>query len=258
MGASGAIIAGLASFNLPFLGAVLLIRDEPGDGDIRERFSFWHEVGHTLGEELALQSMIEKGIKNPSATLALSLLLLRWTSPSAAIAAMTAVALLLLGRTYSRLRATHRLDSESDADRFAIQFMDAEDIEVLKAHIDRILPDDAGLDESQVTLRRMRFRRVLEDTQHKPPRSDLSHRAFAYDAALASLNLIGWMALLASHFRLIQESDLVLFFWAIVGVSALALISYVLSYRLRILADLVLMGSRCWCDGKFQFQRRNA
>ncbi|MCA1792014.1 MAG: hypothetical protein LC667_19840 [Thioalkalivibrio sp.] len=58
MGDSGAIPCGLGVFNIPFSETVILVRDDPEDATVKERFSMYHEIGHSLGIEFAMQSAL--------------------------------------------------------------------------------------------------------------------------------------------------------------------------------------------------------
>jgi hypothetical protein len=253
IGPSGTLPDGLASFNIPFLGAVLLVRDDPASSDARERFFLWHEVGHTMGDEFARQSMVGKGIKGPTVASLLSLLLLPWSLRSAAAVLMAVIALLILRGAFSRLQRSSRLDAEVTADRFAIQFMNASETEELRTTAQPVLPGDRDLDRMQRHWRVTQFREALSNPAKAHEWTDPSLLQFTADSRLGALNLLGWMSLMAIQFRPVGHRDIVWFSWGIILVAFLALVRYGLSYWLGILFELILTGSRCWNGNNFQF-----
>ena len=256
IGQSGIFPAGLACFHIPFLGAVLLVRDVPSQGDTAERFSFWHEVGHTLGDQFARQSMTQKGLKSLWISFLLSLLLVRWSLRSALLAVMIAVACIALYRAFSRLRGSLKLDAEVGADGFAIQFMSPADIEVLRINAAQILPSDRELSHSDRLLRLSKFHEALASYPNRLPWHDPTGlNDFLFDSQVGALNAMGWMVLLTTQFRPVEHQDLIWFSWGVLALTLAAVGRYGVSFGLGIFADLILSGSRLWKDGRFESRR---
>lgn len=249
MGESGWIPPGPAAFNVPFFGGYLLIRDDFSQADARERFSLWHELGHTLDYEFALQSTLWKGIKSPFISFALALLLVDWTLRSIATAGMTLVALMVLKRVLGHLRSSWRLQSEIKADRFALQFLNGPEIEDLRSRASKHVPEDRDLSKSEHRIRKALFQDALIN-------GDLTEvgvinlPGFTLDFALAGLNLTGWIVLLAMQIRPLEARDLNHFSWCVLALAGLGMVRYVQSYLLAILIDLTLAGRMRWDQGR--------
>jgi hypothetical protein len=245
IGESGTLPHDLGAFNIPFIEAVLLLRDHPDEADITERFYFWHEFGHTLGSEFAMQSGFEKGVKNPLLALLLAGCVITATWPSVLSLAMCLIATWTLHRMLQKQKRRFRAISEMKADEFALEFLTPEERGYALARPDQLLPTDRDLSSREKRERVDNIRSRIRGGS-SPPDDDPDSSAFAFfpDLLLVSANLVGWMILL-SRCVAAPTHRMLLIAGGMTGIAfAVAVVRWVGHYWRGILIELMFIRSR--------------
>jgi hypothetical protein len=254
IGQSATIPDSLGSFNLPFLGATLLIRDHPEDAEVSERFFFWHEIGHTLGAEFALQSGLFKGVKSPLTALVLSLFVLGWNAYSLVVLLMCFVAIGSLFVLLAQRRTFQRIVSEMRADEFALKFLSPEDARYIEAHSEKLLPIDREFSEREHNHRATNIRRFVRSGKSFVD-DQLNTTTFFVQSALLATSLIGWMVLLSRYISYSPQMMIRNLKWLLLVMIIANCARYVFFYGKGFFVDFILSGRIRWIDGKFKLQR---
>jgi hypothetical protein len=256
MGESGGMPGGLGVYNIPFMEAVILLRDDPAEAEVKERFCLYHELGHTLGDEFISQAGLEQGVKHPFTALVLAALAIHVTTASILVMAASLVGLWIIRLLFDRRRKSLRATSEMKADQFAIQFLDDQDREHVLQDVESVLPEDSDLSPLE-HLARVDAARTFIKTRVPIEKRDPSAARLPYfgETQLVSLNLCAWMVLLAGFIgapsaRLVHD-----FQWLIGAVIALGVLRYAIRYWKSIVLELILIQRVTWQNGKFQIRR---
>ena len=255
MGESGVIPGGLGVFNVPFIEGVVLVRDDPRDAGVEERFCLYHELGHTLGSEFVVQSALLKGVTLPFVALLLAATAVPVTRTTLLAFAMCLVALSLVRSVLVRRRKTQRAIFEMKADQFAIGFLDDEEKRYLLPKLNSVLPEDRDLSPLE-HLTRVGAARTLLETGVSPAQTDwsTSNAAFFLETQLPALNLGAWMILLASFIGAPAVGLVHGFQWLIVAAVVVAMLRYALYYWKGIVLELIFVRRVTWQDGKFRLR----
>ncbi|WP_420126830.1 M48 family metalloprotease [Longimicrobium sp.] len=255
MGESGVIPGGLGVFNVPFIEGVVLVRDDPRDAGVEERFCLYHELGHTLGSEFVVQSALRKGVTLPFVALLLAATAAHVTRTTLLVFAMCLVALSLVRSVLARRRKTQRAIFEMKADQFAIGFLDEEERRYLLPKIESVLPQDRDLSPLE-HLTRVGAARTLLETGVSPAQTDwsISNGAFFFETQLPALNLGAWMILLASFIGAPAAGLVYGFQWLIVAAVVVGILRYALYYWKGIVLELIFVRRVTWQDGKFRLR----
>ncbi|HEX8671346.1 MAG TPA: hypothetical protein VF710_05630 [Longimicrobium sp.] len=256
MGESGVIPCGLGVFNIPFSETVILVRDDPENATVEERFGMYHEIGHSLGIEFALQSALHKGVKLPLMAVALGVLGMPPGRSSWLTLFCTIAGLLLVRMALQRRGRNFRALYEMKADQFAIDFLNADEKRYVLDNLDDVLPEDQELSPLEQQTRTVAARAFLQTgvdlTESHPA---LSPWAFILETQLAALNLGAWMIMLAGLIGAPGTEVAEGFKWLVVAVVVLTVLRFVKHYVRGWLLDLVLLGRVRWEDGKFRLRR---
>jgi hypothetical protein len=263
IGQSGGIPGGLGVFNIPFIEAVALVRDNPAGADTGERFALYHELGHSLGDECGVQAALHKGVKPPLVALLLTAVLMQPGTSSLLIltlclAGLGLMRLVLLRRGRDEIITDFgfRALAEMKADQFAIRFLDEEERRYVRRHADSVLPQDHELSASEHQTRIVAAKSFIEAGVPLAPISpDRSRHAVIIETQLAALNLGAWMILLASFTSPPSTGVVHRFQWLIAATFALAVLRYAIYFWKGILLELIFIDRIAWKDGKFQIRR---
>ncbi|MBB4636600.1 hypothetical protein [Longimicrobium terrae] len=256
IGRSGGMPGGLGVFNIPFVGAVVLVRDDPKEAGVEDRFCLYHELGHTLGDQFAVQSGLRKGVKLPFVTLVLAAAAVHPTPASLLVLGLCFVALLLVRGVLARRRRTLRAVYEMRADRFAIEFLDQAENQYLRENAESVLPRDEDLSPLE-HLARVGAARAYIETGVPLPETDQvrSQLAFFLETQLPALNLGAWMILLAGFIGA-PGAGLVRGFQWLIGITVvLAVLRFAIHYWKGILIEMILIQRVTWQDGRFRLRR---
>lgn len=256
MGESGVIPCGLGVFNIPFIEAVVLVRDDPRDAGLDERFCLYHELGHTLGDEFAAQSALRKGVKLPFVTLLLAAAAVHVTRSSLLVLAMCLVALSLVRAVFVRRRKSQRAIMEMKADQFAMGVLDEEERQALLPNVASVLPKDRNVSPLEHLARVGAARSFLESgVPFTQSDRSMSTAAFFLDTQLPALNLGAWMIVLASFIGAPAAGLVHGFRWLIAGTFAVAVLRFAMHYWKGILLELIFIERITWQDGRFRLRR---
>lgn len=255
MGESGVIPGGLGVFNVPFIEGVVLVRDDPRDAGVEERFCLYHELGHTLGSEFVVQSALRKGVKLPFVALLLAVTAVHLTRTTLLVFAMCLVALSLVRSVLARRRKAQRAIFEMKADQFAIGFLDEEEKRYLLPKVESVLPEDRDLSPLE-HLARVGAARSLLETGVSPAETDwsTSNGAFFLETQLPALNLGAWMILLASFIGTPVAGLVHGFQWLIMATIVVGMFRYARYYWKGIMLELIFIRRITWQDGKFRLR----
>lgn len=256
MGESGGIPGGLGVFNIPFVEAVVLVRDDPKEAEVKDRFCLYHELGHTLGDEFAVQSGLRKGVKLPFVALVLAAMALHVTPASLLVLGLCLVALLLERGVLTRRRKSLRALYEMRADRFAIEFLIQEEKEYVLKNPETVLPKDADLSPLE-HLTRVGAARSYIETGVPLPETDSarSQAAFFLETQLPALNLAAWMILLAGYIGAPRVGLVHGFQWMLGITAVVAVLRYAIHYWKGILIELIFIQRMTWQEGRFGMRR---
>lgn len=256
MGESGGIPGGLGVFNIPFMEAVVLVREDPVEAGVEERFCLYHELGHTLGDQFAVQSALRKGVKLSFMTLVLAAAAVHPARASLLVLGLCFVALSLVRGVLARRRRALRAVYEMKADRFAIEFLDDGERQYVRENAASLLPRDAELSPLE-HLARVGAARSYIETGVPLPETDgaRSQLAFFLETQLPALNLGAWMILLAGFIGP-PGAGLVRGFQWLIGITiVLAVLRYAIHYGKGILIELIFVQRITWQDGRFRLRR---
>ncbi|HEX6908996.1 MAG TPA: hypothetical protein VF142_01295 [Longimicrobium sp.] len=256
MGESGGVPGGLGVFNIPFVEAVVLVRDDPREADVQDRFCLYHELGHTLGDEFVVQSALRKGVKLPFATLGLAAVALHPTPASLLVLGLCLVALLLVRGVLTRRRRSLRAVYEMRADRLAIEFLDDAEKQYVLENAAWVLPRDAELSPLEHLARVGAARSYLETGVPLPETDRVKAQwEFFLETQLPALNLGAWMILLAGFIGA-PSAGLVHGFQWLIGITiVLAVLRYAIHFLKGIVVELIFIQRVTWQDGKFRMRR---
>lgn len=257
IGESGTIPSDLAAFNLPFLGATILMRDDPSDEEPRERFRFWHEIGHAMGSEFAHQAGGEKGIKHPIIALLLGALLSDHSASAFLLLGLAAIALILIGRLLRRRRLALKLASEMSADEYAVSLLEPSDRELLLAEVETLIAKDRELSELQHSLRLLNLTSLLRDGRAFGE-SLFQSEFHWWDSELLAVLFLGWWCAFALHFSPLEGHRLTQGWWLLGLLFCAALIRYGNFYFKGFLVDFILLGTIRWNGEKFTWRGRSS
>jgi hypothetical protein len=255
MGESGGVPGGLGVFNIPFIEAVVLVRDDPKEAEVEDRFCLYHELGHTLGDEFAVQSALRKGVKLPFVALVLAAAAAHPAPASLLVLGLCVVALLLVRGVLARRRKSLRAVYEMRADRFAIEFLDQAEKQYVRENAALVLPRDAELSPLE-HLARVGAARSYIETGVPLPETDgvRSQLAFFLETQLPALNLAAWMILLAGFIGA-PGAGLVHGFQWLIGITlVLAVLRFAIHYWKGILIELIFVQRVTWQDGHFRLR----
>ena len=255
MGESGGIPCGLGVFNIPFSETVILVRDDPEDATVEERFAMYHEIGHSLGIEFAMQSALHKGVKLPAMALGLAVLGMSpgWSSWLTILCCLSGLLLahMALRRSGRNFRALY----EMKADQFAIDFLNADEKRYVLNNLTDVLPEDQELSPLEHQTRIVAARAFLQtgaDLTESHP--ELSPRAFIQETQLAALNLGAWMIMLAGLIGAPGAEVAEGFKWLVVAVVILAVLRFAKHYVKGLVLEGVFIGRVRLQDGGFRLQ----
>lgn len=256
MGESGTIPSGLGVFNIPFIEAVILVRDDPADAEVEERFCLYHELGHTLGDEFAAQSALRKGVKLPFVALVLAAAALHASASSFLVLALCVVGLSLARAVIVRRGKALRAISEMKADQFAIEFLDDDEKQHVLRNAASMLPQDSGLSPVEHMARVHAIQSYIE-TGESFAQADWSKSQGAYflEMQLPALNLGAWMILLARFIGAPGAGLIHGFQWLIAATFVLTVLRFARHYWKGIALELIFVGRVTWQDGRFQLRR---
>jgi hypothetical protein len=253
MGESGTIPGGLGVYHIPFMEAVILLRDDPAEAEVEDRFCLYHELGHTLGEEFLVQSAMRKGVKHPFATMVLAAAAIQLTIAAVLVLAMSLVALWMIHLVFLRRKGRLRAISEMQADEFALEFLDVEERQHLLRNAESMLPRDAELTltehQARVDAAHTFVKTGVPLAQRDPSASQMQ---YFWDTQFLSLNLCAWMVLLAGFIGAPSAALVRGFQWLIVAAVVLGALRYAIYYAKSLTLDLIFRERITWQNGKFQ------
>jgi hypothetical protein len=252
MGDSGAIPDGLGVFNVPFAQSVILVRDDPDDAEIEDRFCLYHELGHTLGHEFALQSALRKGVTLPFLALVLAAVAVPATRTSLLVLALCLVGLAIVRAVFVRHRKSLRAVSEMKADEFAIDFMKEDEKRYVLGNTESVLPRDSGLSRLEHLARVGAARSYIETGVSAVGDRSLSQVAYLWEAQLPALNLGAWMILLAGFIGAPSPGVVHGFQWLIAATFAVLVLRYATHYSRGMLLERIFIGEVAWENGRFR------
>jgi peptidase M48-like protein len=256
IGESGAIPGGVGVFNIPFTETVILVRDDPEDAGIEDRFCLYHELGHTLGDEFATQSALHKGVKLPLVALMLAAMVMHSGASSFRTLALCLVGLSLISLALRRRRKSFRAISEMKADQFAIGFLDAEEKRYILQQAASVLPEDRELSAWEHQARIISLRSFIETgVSLIETHPGMSQGGFILETQLAALNLGAWMILLAGFIGAPSAGLVHGFQWLIAGIFIVAVLRYARHYWKGIVLELIFIERITWQDGRFRIRR---
>jgi hypothetical protein len=255
MGESGMIPGGLGVFNVPFMEAVVLLRDDPRDAGVEERFCLYHELGHTLGDEFVTQSAIHKGVKHPFSSLVLAGVSMHVTIASTMVLASSLVGLWLMHLVFDRRRRKQRAIAEMKADELAITFLGEDEKRYVLRNVAEVLPPDYELSPLE-HLARIESARIFIETGVPLARRDpaAAQLPFFGETQLLALNLCAWMVLLAGFIGAPSARLTHGFQWLIAAAIVLGALRYSIYYAKSLVLSLILMERITWQDGRFRLR----
>jgi hypothetical protein len=252
IGDSGTMPDGIGAFHHPFWGSTIFIRDDPREADARERFRFWHEVCHSLGTEFAQGSMFAKGSTGANVALILATL--------AAVRSMQgllacAVCLASLGAITVLLRRHERafgLRKELRADEMALQFLSADERQILFDDPAKVLATDPQLSASENRLRIANLEAIGRTGESIGDDVDQGAVSVLLETFFPAISLLGWMIVLARYVR--PPDGAALYWWAaLLGVLVVGSIRRYSAFRRSShMNELFLNGDVCFAGGRYQ------
>lgn len=255
MGESGTIPGGLGVFHIPFMEAVILLRDDPAEAEVEDRFCLYHELGHTLGEEFVVQSAMRKGVKHPFTTIVLAAAAIHLTTAAVLTLSMSLVALWTIYLVFLRRKRKVRAISEMQADQFALEFLDDNERRHVLRNVESVLPRDTELTPMEHLARVDAVRAFVETgvplVQRDPSTSQME---YFWDTQLLALNLCAWMVLLAGYIGAPSARLVHGFQWLIAAAIVLGVLRYAIYYWKSIVVDLIFIERVTWQDGRFQLR----
>lgn len=255
MGESGVIPCGLGVFNIPFSETVILVRDDPEDASVEERFGMYHEIGHSLGIEFAMQSALHKGVKLPLLALGVAVLVMPPGRSSWLTFFCCLTGLLLVRRALQRRGENFRALYEMKADQFATGFLNADEKRYVLDNLTDILPEDQELSplehETRIVAARAFLQTGADLTESHP---GLSPWAFILETQLAALNLGAWMIMLAGLIGAPGAEVAEGFKWLVVAVVVLTVLRFAKHYVKSLVLEWVFIGRIRWQDGRFRLR----
>lgn len=246
IGESATLLHDLAAFNIPFIEALIFLRDHPDDADVTEKFYFWHEFGHTLGNEFVVRSALGKGIKHPLLALVLTAtaLGLRWQGFLCLF--MSFVGLWLLHRLLRRQEGQLRAVSEMRADEFALEFLTEEERSFARAHPEELITMDRELSAGE---HRERIENLRSAVQNGSSGGSVVRHGWDFpfmpDLMLASAIVIAWTILLSKYLAAPSARGLTILGLLTAVAAAIAYVRWRIHYAKGIAIEWILL-----CSGR--------
>ena len=257
MGESGVIPDGIGALSIPFMGCYLLVRDLPAESDLAARFFLLHEIGHSLGDEFAQQSMLRHGIRSLALAAIWSSFQVIWTWRLILPVLGCGLALAMVSRIIGSERRALRLRVELQADRYAVNLMSEDDLAHLRQLApERLIPRDRDLDQAEHSIRIAEFQRALDGGDLV----DYAHvmrtpRRLFWDLFIAGSNTAAWLILLATQFgRLSTGATRRYAAWCCLALVGLAAIRYMSYFVSGFVADWVFSGRLTFSNGRFRYK----
>ncbi|HET7463306.1 MAG TPA: M48 family metalloprotease [Longimicrobium sp.] len=257
MGDSGMILGGVCVFNIPFIEAVVLVRDdEMENAPVQERFALYHELGHTLGDEFASRSALHKGVKLPLAALVLAAFAMQPAASSLRALALCLLGLSLVGLTLRRRSKNSHAMYEMRADQFAIAFLNDQEKEYVLQNAASVLPRDEKLSALEHQIRVAGLRSFIETGESfTDTHPGMSPWAFIVETQLTALNLGAWMILLSRFIGTPSPDLLYRFRWLLATLIVLSVLRYAIHYVKGLMIELIFIRRFTWQDGTFKLRR---
>lgn len=257
MGPSRCIPQSLGAYHIPMLHTYLLIRDLPDETDALSRFFVLHEVGHSLGMEPTVASVLTKGVKGACLAIVASMAALTISWSTAAGYLMTIVAVALVMRIMARLRKKSRIINEVTADKYALSMMTKE----ARFELGQVKSEDVFEQDTELTMvdhyyRISSFKAQLASSSNASEgilHSEIT--SLMPELLLAAVNMVAWLILLGARIRPATQvflNDFWHLIWLLVILNVLVYIHY---YVRGIVMEAIVSGYIRWFDGKFQWSR---
>jgi hypothetical protein len=256
MGQTGILPNSLGAFNIPFLRSVILVRDEPVNSETPERFFFWHEIGHTLGNEFAEQSSSQKGATSPLFAITLGGFVLNHNVNAISALACCLVAWGMAHFLLKNRKQMLKIENEANADGFALQFLNEAERRFVAENFEWIVPADGELSSREHRLRLANLQTLIR-TGESIVKDQIRIDSIAWfrDIVLTGVNLGAWMIVLSQYLSNPTSQNNKYFLWAVIGIATLAVLNYIKFYVMGFVEYFILSGRIRWVEGRFQWGR---